>query len=140
MSAGMSAVSRRISDRRRGEAERRPERREDERLGQELAEQAPSGRAERGAHGELAGAALGAHEQQAGDVDAGDHQQQRRAPEQHEQQGTDVAGDRLGEGHERCALAAVRVRVLLLEVRGDRDDDWPSALSIDTPSLRRPTP
>ena len=54
-----------------------------QRLGEELQRNAPGAGAQRGADGELAPAVENAREQQAADVDGGDHQQQRRRREQH---------------------------------------------------------
>ena len=120
MSAGMSVVSSRIATDAAPKPEHRSERREHQRFGHELAQQASGRCAEGGADGQLARPALRAHQQQACDVDAGDDQQQGRSPEQHQQERADVAGNHFREGHERRALPAVRVRIDLLEAGGDR--------------------
>ena len=54
-------------------------------LGEELADQPAAARADRRAHGDFALADRRAREQQARDVGAGDHQQERRGAEQREQ-------------------------------------------------------
>ena len=63
---------------------------EHEAFGDELANEARGRGAECAADGELATAAFGADQQQAGNVDAGDHEQQAGSGEKDEQDGTDV--------------------------------------------------
>jgi hypothetical protein len=76
-----------------------------------LPDEPPAARAERGAHGQLALARAGAHQQQVGDVGARDEQHEADRAEQDDEVGLGAAregvGERLGEGR----APAVRVGV-----------------------------
>ena len=65
---------------------------EHEALQQELAHHPAARRAEGGEHRQLAAAAGRLGEQQAGDVDAGDHEHQDGRAEEDEEHGPDAAG------------------------------------------------
>ena len=84
-----------------------PATRNHEPLGQHLAHDPPLPRAERRADRELAVAAGGAHQQQVGDVRAGDEQHEQDAALQHVQRRADIAdqlvADRNGEAAELAA-------------------------------------
>ncbi len=105
---------------RAGEAERAAERDQEQSLGHELTDQSPARRPQRGADGQLTSAPLGANQQEARDVHARDQEQQSGAAEQHQQDGTYLANDRVGQGHHARALIAVGVGVLRFELSGDR--------------------
>ncbi len=70
-------------------------------------------------HHQFPAAALGAHEEQARDVHAGDEQQQAGPGDQRQQCRTDVADDGFRERHHARALATVRLGILLLQARRD---------------------
>ena len=90
-----------------------------EAFGDELVDEAAGRCAESAADSHLAAAALRTDEQKAGNVNAGDEQQQTRAGESREQYGTDVAYDDLGERKHVSVAIAVVVRILALQLEGD---------------------
>ena len=112
---------------------------DDESFGDELANQAQRRSAERAADSDFATAAFGADEKQAGDVDAGDDEQERGPAEQNEEDGAKIAGDdsesgatkapwsRLVSGYSCSSCCAIDVTLA-------------SACCKVTPSLRRATP
>ena len=93
-SATGDAATSAFTDRHRDDdAERRSHRGEQDALGEELADQAAAARANRRAHRDFALAHRRAREQQARDVGARDHQQERRRAEQREQRRPEEADD-----------------------------------------------
>jgi hypothetical protein len=80
------AVEQRDARVRQPHAERRGERGDDQRLGEELPHDGEAGRAERGADPHLLGAVRGAVEQEVGDVGAGDQQDQAHRAEHREEE------------------------------------------------------
>ena len=80
-----------------GEAESAGGEGEHNAFGDELTDEPGAGCAEGAAHGHLAAALLGAHEEKAGDIDGGDEEKQRGSGEQNEEDGPDVADDDVGE-------------------------------------------
>ena len=92
---------------RHGDAERRAHHREQHALGEELPDQAAAAGADRRADRDLALAHGRAREQQARDVGAGDHQQERRRAEQREQRRTEEADD-LGRERDRARARSRR--------------------------------
>jgi hypothetical protein len=94
------------------------ERREDEPLAQELANDPAAARAERGANRDLAPPGGAAREQQVRHVGARDEQHRRHRREQHDEPEPVVADEHvLKPAHDHAARAAARVR--LVDVRGD---------------------
>ena len=76
-------------------------------LGYKLTEEASAGRTEGSADGDLALAALRAHQQQTRNIDAGDQQQEAGAAEQHQDEGTDVADNHVGQRHHVRTLTVI---------------------------------
>jgi hypothetical protein len=93
---------------------------ESNRLCHELTNDPPAPRAQGGADGHLAFAAGGAHEQQVGDVGAGDEQQEGHRSEHREQRRTDVAGERTLELLCGPAKVCIRLREILSQPFADR--------------------
>jgi hypothetical protein len=101
------------------DAERTAQHREQHALGEELADDAPPGRAHGEAHAQLADARVRAREQQVRDVRAGDQQHERdREPEQQEHR-PGLADQGLADQHRAEHLVAVGVDIVL----GDRGGD-----------------
>ena len=92
---------------------------DDEAFRDELTNQAQRRRTERAADGDFAAAAFGANQEQAGDVDAGDDEQERCAAEENEEDGANVADDVFGERGDVGALVAVGVGIFVLELLRD---------------------
>ena len=90
---GLSATNDRTGGRCECDAHRGASHRQDERLGQQLADDAAAAGADGGAHRDLAGAHAAAGEQQVGDVAARDEEHERHRAEQDEQPLTVVADD-----------------------------------------------
>src|SRR5215472_4751751 len=88
-------------------------------FGYKLREDPRGSCAERSADGDFSAPAFGADEQKTCNVDAGDEKQERRAGEKSEQDGANVADGNVFERLDVCALAAVAVGVLALEIGGD---------------------
>ena len=108
------------------DAENRPEHAAGERqhdaLGQQLAHDAAAARADGGAHGNLAPPAGRAHEQQVGDVRAGDQQHEADGADEHQQRRADVGDERFAHRHRReDGVLAERVGELRRVIRrGER--------------------
>ena len=81
------------------DAENRPQhaagKRQDDALGQQLAHDAASARADRSAHSNLAAPPGRAHEQQVGDVRAGDQEHEAHGADEDQQRRADVGHERL---------------------------------------------
>ena len=118
--AGGKGAERHGADPGEQQADRAGEERQDDALGQGLADEARPGRAERGAHGVLGASRGGAGEDEIGDVRARDQQDEPDRPEQQPQgsfggPADDAIGQRVGDDAER----GVGRRILLAELRGD---------------------
>ena len=102
------------------EAERPAGQREQPALGQELPDHRPAARAQRGAERELALPDRRPHQQQVGDVGAGDHQHETDRAEQDQQRGPGMLDDVLLQRHGPDAhLRAGMLRELLAELQRD---------------------
>ena len=103
------------------DAEEPARHREDEALRQELEEQPPAVRAERGPDRDLASPDLGPREEEVGHVGAGDEQQEHHGAGEEEERGAhasrDLVGERYGEGREAHGLG---VEPFLGEAAGHR--------------------
>ena len=101
----------RLPHRQSGAGQQQPERaaagRENERLAQQLLDDAPAARPERGPDGNLLAAAGGAREQQIADVGAGNQQDQDHRRQQHHQRRPHVADDQLLQRDDGRAPAGV---------------------------------
>ena len=86
---------------------------------EQLANEAPPGAADRRADAELVGPRRAPVQQQAGQVDAGNEQQQRDGAREHGQRGGHVPDDAVAQGHDEDAAAGVRLRVF----QGQRGHD-----------------
>ena len=78
---------------------------------EQLADQAPPAAADRRADAELVRARRAPVQQQAGEIDAGDEQQQRDSAGEHRQRWRHVPDDAVGERDEMHAAALVGLRV-----------------------------
>ena len=98
-----------------------PDRRQEQALGQKLADEPRAPGAERRANGHLAVARRRAREHQVGDVGAGDEQHEPDRAEQHEQRDAHVADDVVEQRlfAQRPAAAPVVVRIHFEHTRGD---------------------
>ena len=92
---------------------------EDDAFGEELADEAAAGGAERAAHRHLAFARRRAREQQVGDVGAGDQQDEADGAEKHQHGLADVADHRLVERDRGEVEPLVAVRILRGEALAD---------------------
>ena len=102
-----------------GEADHGAGRHEDTTLGHELTEETEAGCPECAAERQFPLAALGSDQEQARHVRARDQEQQPGPAEQCEQHRAEDADDDFRQGKHAGTLAAVRVRVLFLELPGD---------------------
>ncbi len=93
---------------------------QDQAFGDQLTNEAPASRSERGSDGELALAARGTGEQQAGHVGARDEQHEADRTKQDEQRAAHVADDALAEWLEEDPAAAAGFREPARNVAGDR--------------------
>ena len=118
---GVAATSSLHRSHRDGDAERRAHHGEQHALGEELPDQAAAARADRRAHRDFALAHGRAREQQARDVGAGDHQQERRRAEQREQRRAEDSRRPRSRAASRARVPlAVGRRVLRAEPRRQR--------------------
>ena len=97
------------------EPEGAPDQGQDHAFRHELGQETRGGRTHRTSHGDLTLPTLGPHQEQAHDVDARNHEQQSRSPEEDQEGGPDVADDHVGEGRDGRALPAIRIGILGLE-------------------------
>ena len=94
-------------------------RREHEALDEQLTEQPPAARAERGADRHFLLPLQRPREQQIRDVRADDHQHEEHRPEQHEQRRPQLRADeRVGE-RDQVDAPVLHLRILLADARGD---------------------
>ena len=105
-----------LSDR---EPQGAPDQGQDDTFRHELGQETRGGRTHRTSHGDLTLPTLGPHQEQAHDVDARNHEQQSRSPEEDQEGGPDVADDHVGEGRDGRALPAIRIGILGLESCGN---------------------
>ena len=102
------------------DAQRSAEHAEDRGLDDELGHDARPGRTEGGAHRELAPAGGAAHQEQVGDVGAGDEQHQPDRSQQQAQHRGGAPADFLGQrAHVHAGVGAVRIRIRHAQLPGD---------------------
>jgi hypothetical protein len=89
-------------------------------FGQQLLHDAPAAGAERSTQRDLLGPAVGAHQQQVGQVGAGDEQHQRDGAEQHQQRQPRVADQILLQRHDQRTPVLVLSGILLRQACGQR--------------------